>query len=143
MSSADTGHPPSLLRGAAVAAAIVGATGSIYLLSRAGSHQPSIILWILFIGWILLPWIALLFAWRSNRRWLMQVRKVLYWLMIGMASVSLPGYAGVFSPPNTKLAFVFLVGPLLSWAVIGIFVVIVWIRSRAGNPALHDDQPTK
>jgi hypothetical protein len=101
------------MRTAATAALIAGAAGSLGFMLRAGRHNSSAILLILFAGWVLSPFAALL---RAN------MRGRLRGLSLAIAAGSLVIYgAVVLGPPVQKIAGVFLVIPAASWLLMGIF----------------------
>lgn len=99
---------------------VTAAAGSLGLLLNAGRKNNSLLLLVLFVTWVLSPYIALLFATVFSKRWPAAKRMTLYILMLVLSLGSLIGYSGALSPSGTKPAFVFLVVPLISWLVIGI-----------------------
>jgi len=120
----------SLLRTVAVIAALIGALGSLGLMLHAGRKNNSVLLIALFVIWVLSPFIALLVANAISTRWSFHTRVTLYVLMLVITVGSLVSYSGVFSPPGTKPAFVFLVVPLLSWLLMAIVIPIAASLSR-------------
>ncbi len=119
----------SLLRPIAMIVLMCGALASLGLVLNAGRHTPALLL-ILFIGWVLSPFIALLIAYAISKRWLVIARVTLYSLMLIITIGSLVGYSGVWSPPGTKPAAVFLIVPLSSWVIMVIVIPIVSRLSR-------------
>lgn len=88
---------------------------------RAGRHNPSLVLLALFTGWVLSPFIGLVAA----RRWSLIPRPALNTAMMFVASASVVIYGYVsLGPPRNKIAAVFLMVPLASWALIGIAIAI-------------------
>jgi len=120
----------NLLQTVAMVVAIVGAIGSLYFMFKAGHNQKSILLIVLFTGWVLSPFVGLFLAIKTSNRRIIPTRALLYWLRIIVAIGSLVAYSGVLTPSGTKGAFIFLVAPFTSWVVI----VIVFLMSRRLQP---------
>ena len=115
----------NLLRSIALTTSIFGAVVSLYLVLYAGRNQSSILLIILFIVWVLSPFIGLFFANKISKRWTLNTRKSFYWLTMILTIGSLIAYSGILTPPKTKLTFLFLVIPLMSLLLIIIFIARV------------------
>jgi len=98
---------------------------------NAGRNQNSILLIVLFTGWVLSPFIGLFIADMISKRWLSKTRFNIYSLMIFLTLTSLLVYSGALNVPGTKPAFKFLIVPLISWILILIIVPIK--RKRANN----------
>ncbi len=112
----------NLLRKAVLIIAVIGAIASLVFVFYAGQNNKSIILRLLFIGWVLSPFAALLAANVSKRA--MNNRSMLYWLTI-VAAVVLPViYSGILSPPGAKLTSYFLFVPLIMWIAIAAFILV-------------------
>jgi hypothetical protein len=108
-----------LLRGAALIAAPAGAVGSLALMFLVGRRQPSIILIVLFTGWVLSPFAALLWAEVLSKRWPVVPRATLHIVMLAITLGSLAVYGVVaLGPPRPKPASAFLIVPLASWLLI-------------------------
>ncbi len=120
----------TILHALALVGIFVGAAGSLGLMLHAGRHNNSSLLVILFTGWVLSPFIALMAANTVYSRWVVSARMTLYILMLFLAAGSLVGYSGVLSPKGTKTAFVFLAVPLVSWLLIVIIIPIAASCSR-------------
>ncbi|MEO8886263.1 MAG: hypothetical protein ABI367_09390 [Mucilaginibacter sp.] len=115
----------NIFQKAALATVIVGAVISLILVIDAGQNNKSIILRLLFMGWVLSPFVAFVAA-NVSKRWVFKVRAVvLYWLTIIIAVASPVIYSGVLSPPGAKLTPLFLFVPLFAWTIITIFIVAV------------------
>ena len=112
---------------------IAGAVVSVALTRHAGRHNKSVILPLMFISWVLSPFIALLVANSMSARWPVTVRVILYFLMILIAIGSLVVYSGIFSSAGAKPAGVFLIVPLLSWLLIVIVIPVTLVISRRNN----------
>ena len=110
---------------------LAGAIGSLVLMFNAGRNQKSILLIILFTGWVLSPFIGLVVAHVISKHWLVKTRITLYFLMIFITLASLIGYSGTLNVPGTKPAFKFLIVPLISWVLILIIVPIRRKKSHA------------
>jgi hypothetical protein len=125
-----------LLRGVALVAVVAGAVGSIGLMLRAG--HPPLFLRVLFVIWVLSPFVALAWANIVSKRWPVLTRVTLYSVMLFLTVGSLAIYGNVaFGPPRPKPAFVFLVVPLGSWLLMTIAVSIAaLISGRLSRQAL-------
>ena len=115
---------PNLLQIMAIIFAFIGAIGSLYFMFKAGRNQKSILLIVLFTGWVLSPFLGMLWATKTSNRWIIPARESIYWLMIILAIGSLVAYSGALLPSGTKTAFIFLVAPFTSWVVIVIGILI-------------------
>jgi len=122
----------SFLRTIALIMVLVGAVGSLGLVLNAGRHTPVLLL-VLFVGWVLSPFIALLIANVVSKRWSSLTCKTLYILMLVITLVSLVSYSGALTPPETKPASIFLLVPLTSWLLIMTVIPIARRMSRKNN----------
>ena len=107
-----------------------GAISSLVLMFNAGHNQKSILLIVLFTGWVLSPFIGLFIADMISKYWLPKTRLAIFWLIIFIALASLIFYSGTLNVPGTKTAFKFLIVPLISWVLI---LVIVPIKRKISN----------
>ena len=123
----------NLLRIIALIVLFAGAIGSVVLMFNAGRDQKSILLIVLFTGWVLSPFIGLFIADMISKRWLLKTRIIIYLLIIFITLASLIGYSGVLNVPGTKPAFKFLIVPLISWLLILLIVPIKRKRSNESN----------
>jgi hypothetical protein len=114
----------NLLRIIALIVLFVGAIGSLVLLFNSGRDQKSIVLIVLFTGWVLSSFIGLFIADMISKRWLPKTRITIYLLIIFITLASLLFYSGALNVPGTKPAFKFLMVPLISWVLMLIFVPI-------------------
>ena len=119
-----------LLHTIALIVLLAGAVGSLGLTFYTGRRNASVLLLMLFAGWVFSPFIALLVANVFSKHWSVLTRVTLYLLMLGITVGSLLGYSGVLSPPDAKPAFIFLVVPLLSWLLMAIVIPIARYLSR-------------
>ena len=108
---------------------------SLVLTLRAGQNNHSIVLPLLFIGWVLSPFIMLIIATLIFKRSSVIMQTIIYWLMIVIAPCSLLGLSGVLSPVGTKPAAVFLIVPFISWVIITVVLIIGTLvqRKKAGK----------
>ncbi len=120
----------NLLFGIALVVLVAGAGFSFVLVLRAGHNNKSVLLPLLFVGWVLSPFIAFMVVNVFARRWPDVPRITLYCLMLVITSVSVAAYNGAFSAPGAKLTGVFLIVPLLSWILMAIIIPVALSRSR-------------
>jgi len=118
------------LRIIALIALSVGAISSLVLMFNAGHNQKSILLILLFTGWVLSPFIGLFIADMISKHWLPKTRLAIYLLIIFITLASLIFYSGALNVSGTKPAFKFLIVPLISWVLI---LVIVPIKRKRSN----------
>jgi len=128
-----------LLRRAARLAVLVGAVGSVGLMLRAGQRTPRFLL-VIFVFWVLSPFMAVALADLVSKRWPILTRATLYVVMLVITLGSLAVYGhDALSPPRAKAAFVYVVVPPASWLVIVIAVAIAALiagrLSRRGDGA--------
>ena len=116
--------PPGVFRKIALLMILIGAAGSLYFVLRAGHRNHSILLVLLFIFWVLSPFMALLVASVVSNRWSAITRSALYVLIFLLPVGSLFFYSGTWVVSGTRPAFVFLVVPLVSWLLMGIVLPI-------------------
>jgi hypothetical protein len=120
--------PIRLFHKIAVLTVLAGGGGSLGFMLYTGRHNDSVVLKLLFAGWVLSPFIALLLVNAVAQRWSLIKRLTHYSLMLLITVGSLVIYSGVWSPPAAKPAFVFLVVPLISWMLMGIAILIAAFR---------------
>jgi len=106
------------LRSAARLALSVGAAGSVLLMLRAGSRQRSVLLILLFTGWVLSPFLALALANLRAARLPARMRHALYGSMFGVTAVSFTIYGLHAVRGAMKAGFVYLFGPAMCWLLI-------------------------
>lgn len=113
-----------LIRSGVLIAVVAGAAGSLGLMFRVGRHQNSFLLLALFTGWVLAPFMALIWAHFVARRWTAVARTTLYALMLVITAGSLGLYGDVaFGPPRPQPAFRFLWVPLASWLLLALVLI--------------------
>jgi hypothetical protein len=125
----DTGRP-GLFRIVAMVAAVAGSVGSEILMLTVGRRsQP--LLTVIFFVWLLLPFVALAWANVVSKHWPSLVQVALYCATLLIALGCLAFYGGVILPPaGSPRAFVFVMAPLASWALMLIVVPIAAAISR-------------
>ena len=119
-----------LLRIISLVALVAGTVGSEILVIRAGgSAQP--LLSVLFFVWIILPLVALAWANIASKSWQPFVRISLYSTTLLIALGSLAFYGRIILPRGgSPRAFVFVMGPIASWALMLIVVPTAAALSR-------------
>ncbi len=127
-----------LLRGAALIAVLLGAVGSVGFLMHAGQRTPPFLL-VLFVLWVLSPFVAVVLAGLVSKRWPVLTRAAIHGVMLVLTLGSLPIYgAVVFGRLRAKPAAVFLLVPLASWLLIAIVVPISALISRQQSRRVND-----
>ena len=140
---ANRGKPDgSLLRTGALISVLVGALGSVGLVLRAGQGTPRLLL-VLFIIWVLSPFVALGWATARSKYWSVPARRTLCCLSLLLTPASLAIYGGAVhvAPPGSANAFVYVAIPPLSWLVMTLAVLAAVAvsrrRSTRGTDAQH------
>ena len=133
-SIASRGRPDSgflgLLRAVARIAVVAGAVGSVGLTLRAGRSTPRFLL-VLFVIWVLSPFVALAWANMVSKRWPLLTRATLYCVTLVITLGSLAIYGNVVLPPKgSPRAFVFVIVPPGSWLLMATVVPIAALMSR-------------
>jgi len=120
-----------LLRVAALIAVPAGALGSLGFMFRVGQRNQSVLLAVLFAGWVLLPFVGLVWAYLASKRWTASAQTMLHWLMLIIALGSLLIYGNVaLGPPRPQPARFFLLVPLASWVLIALVAAIGAKKAR-------------
>ena len=130
---ASRGRPdggfPGLLRVVALISVVAGAAGSVGLMLRAGRSTPRLLL-VLFVIWVLSPFVALAWANLVSKRWSVLTRATLYCVTLVITLGSLTIYGDIVLPPaGSPRAFVFVVVPPGSWLLMTIVVPIAALIS--------------
>jgi len=119
-----------LLRTAARIAVVVGAVGSVGLTLRAGRTTPRLLL-VLFVIWVLSPFVALAWANVVSKRWSLLTQATLHCLTLVITLGALAIYGEVVLPPaGSPRAFVFVIVPPVSWLLMTIVIPIAALVSR-------------
>jgi hypothetical protein len=124
------------LRTAALAAAALGAAGSVALTLRAGNRNPSRILILMFLVWVVSPFVLFVAADMLGKGWPVAARTALHAATIVAALVSLAVYGGVvLGPSPPKIARFFLVVPPVSvlFAAAAAVAAAGFFRGRRGD----------
>jgi hypothetical protein len=121
---------PTFFRTIALVALFIGASGSLRLMFLASQHQKSVLLIILFNGWVLLPFIGLLAAVFKSGSWSAGARDTLYVLILFVTLASLLSYSGILTFGDVRPAFKFLMVPLLSWILIAVVLLAARLMAR-------------
>ena len=130
------GRPASgflgLLRAVALIAVVAGAVGSLGLMLRAGQRTPRLLL-VVFVIWVLSPFVSLAWANAVSKRWSVLTRATLYCvtLVITLGSLAIYGELVVVKPPGSANAFLFVVVPPGSWLLLAIVVPTAAFISRS------------
>lgn len=119
------------MRAAARTAVVVGALGSVTLLLYAGRSNRHYLVTVLFIIWVLAPFVALALARRMSEAWSSATRTTLHavTLIVTVASLAIYGYRAMF-PPRSTGAFVFVIVPPLSVLLVLLVLAIAALLSR-------------
>jgi|ERR1022692_88712 hypothetical protein len=126
-----------ILRGTAMIAVVAGAAGSLGVMFRAGRHQKSLILILLFTVWVLSPFVGFVLANVVSKRWSTPARATLSVVMLVVTVASLAIYGAVaFGYTTLKVGFVFLVVPLASLVIIAIVVTVAKLISDRRTPRI-------
>ena len=124
------GRSYGILIGAARIALVVGAVGSVALMLRSGRNTPRFLL-VLFVAWVLSPFVALAWANMVSKRWSVLTRTTLYWVTIVITLTALAVYSGLILPPaGSPPAFIFVAVPPASWFLITAVVLTAALVSR-------------
>ncbi|MEO5583781.1 MAG: hypothetical protein ABIR66_13915 [Saprospiraceae bacterium] len=117
-------------------AVLIASVGSLDFMYNGSHQQKSIILMLLFTGWVMLPFAGLLVFDTIAKSWSSRARNLLYWFILILSVASLIAYSGVLLPSGTKTAFIFLVAPVISWLII-ILVIMVSRYGRDQRDHIH------
>ena len=117
-----------VLRRAALLFVLAGGMSSLALTFWMGRRNSSLVLVVLFLGWVASPFVALLQVHRVAGAWTPPRQKNAYRLMFLVSVGSVFVYAwAVFQAHLAKPAGPFLLVPLASWFLIA---ATLWIGNR-------------
>lgn len=122
------------LRTAARVAVVVGATGSVGLMLRAGRSTPRLLL-VAFVFWVVSPFVALAWAHLAAERWSVPTRTTLYCVTLVITLGSLVIYGFDLAPSGSARAFSFVAVPPGSWILMAVVVPIAALVSRRRSRA--------
>jgi hypothetical protein len=112
-------------------AVVAGAMGSVGLLLRAGRDTPRFLL-VLFVGWILAPFLALAWAHTLSPRWPVLPRATLYGMTLVVTLASWAIYGGaILRPSGSSGGFYFVLVPAASCVLTAIAISIAALISRS------------
>jgi hypothetical protein len=121
------------MRAAALIAVVCGAAGSVVLMLRAGQRSPTLLI-VLFLGWVLSPFVLLVIADAASKRWSALTRLALYAAMLVVAVGSLAVYADdARGHRRPQAAFVYVAVPPASWLLLAAVVPIAAAMSRRSS----------
>ncbi|MBI3406449.1 MAG: hypothetical protein HY046_13430 [Acidobacteria bacterium] len=120
-----------LLRAAALIAVVVGTVGAEGLMLRAGQHTPRFLL-VLFVGWVLMPFLALAWANGVSQHWPVLTRATLYCvtLAIALGTLAIFGDLLVVKPAGSARVFAFVAVPPASLFLMAVVVPLAALISR-------------
>jgi hypothetical protein len=119
-----------LLRAVALVSVGAGAVGSLGLMFRASDRTPPFLL-VLFVIWVLSPFVVLAWAHMISKRSVVLTQTTLYGVTLVIALCSLAIYGNLVAPPaGSPRAFVFVAVPPASWLLMTIAVSIAALISR-------------
>src|SRR5262249_48193531 len=119
------------MRTTALITILLGATGSFGLMLNAGRNQPSLLLTVLFTGWVLAPFAAILWAHMASKPWTPLLQRTLYGLEFLITAGSLTIYGSfALGALKAKAGFIFLVVPAVTWIVTALALGLSALKSR-------------
>jgi len=129
---------------AAMIGLTIGAVTSLALMLRAGRHQRSVVLVLLFSAWVLSPFLGLVYAHLSSTQWLRSARVVLSALTVLIVCGCPAIYAAVaFGRTTLKMGFVFLFIPFMCWLLTGFVVGLALLSSRNAWRQSDESRPKR
>jgi hypothetical protein len=126
------------LRTLSLVVVAAGAVGSIALMLRAGQRTPRLLL-VLFIIWVLSPFVALVWANNASKRWTAVTRAAVYCvtLVVALGSLMVYGELVDLRPAGSANAFLWVAVPPASLVfltlVVSLAALISRQRSRRGS----------
>lgn len=119
------------LRLTALIALVTGAVGSIGLWIRAAQHPPPLII-VLFVVWVLSPFVVLGIGHVVAKRWPPSTQSALYWVTLLATTASIVIYADDAVVHRTAHpAVVYVAVPPASWLVSAVAIGLgAWIARR-------------
>lgn len=118
-----------LLSAAARVAVVAGAIGSVGLMLRAGRSTPRLLL-VVFVFWVVSPFVALAWASVVSERWSVLTRTTLYCVTLVITLGSLVIYGFDLTPAGSARAFSFVAVPPGSWLLVAVVVPVAALVSR-------------
>jgi hypothetical protein len=127
----------SLLRKIAYIVLLAGASGSLVSLIRTGHNNKSVLLSVLFIIWVLSPFLGLLAGLVFSRRRKIFNSIVFYFLLFAVTISSLNFYSGILGFHGPKPAFIFIVVPFFSWLLMAVVIILARSIMKKREQELH------
>ncbi len=105
------------LRLCALIALVIGAAGSLAFWIHAAKHPPPLLI-LLFVAWVLSPFVVLGIGHVVAKRWAPSTRTALYWVTLLVTVASIVIYADdAVSHRTAHPAAVYVMVPPASWVV--------------------------
>lgn len=115
-------------------AVVAGAAASLGPLFYVGRRTPRFLL-VLFVGWVLAPFAALVLADVLSRRWSVAARTTLHVVTLILPIGSFVSYLSVaLKPPAAQRAPMFVLMPIVSWIVMLTVIPIAAFVSGRMSP---------
>ena len=110
---------------------VVGAAGSLALMLYGGRSNTHLLITLLFIVWVLAPFVLLALAERRSRSWspLAQTTLRAMTLILAAGSLAIYAYRAAF-PPRTTGAFLFVIVPPVSVVLVLVALAVASLMSR-------------
>ena len=120
-----------MLRRGAVIAIVFGATGCVALFLRASEHPPPVLV-VLFILWLISPFVLLGWMHAASARWASATQTTLHVVTLAIALASLAIYSGLLriTSAGAPRAAPFVVTAPASWLLIAVVVSLAALVSR-------------
>lgn len=108
-----------------------GALGAVGLMLYASRDNTHILLNLLFVGWVLAPFVALSFAEAKSSHWPMRMQTTLHWVALIVVAVTLVLFVRrIYHPPQHQPASVFVLVP----PVAIVFMVVIVGLAKVLSP---------
>jgi len=119
------------LRATSLVALVIGAIGSLGLWIHAAQHPPPLII-VLFVVWVLSPFVVLGIGHVVAKRWAPSTKAALYWVTVLVTVASIVIYADdAVAHRTAHPAFVYVAVPPASWLVSAVAIGLgAWIARR-------------
>ena len=118
-----------LVAPAGTIAIVVGAVGSVALFLRASQRKgPTPLLIVLFVIWVLSPYVLLVVARLFAKRWPPSSRAWIHLAAVVVAALSLVAYSVTALGPSEPKTQVFVLVAPVSWLLVAIAVGIAAVR---------------
>ena len=120
-----------MMRTASLVAIAVGAAGAVVFFVRAADHPPPILI-VLFIVWLISPFVLLGWMHVASTRWSASTQTALHGvtIVIALASLAIYGNLIAVTPAGSPKAAPFVVVAPASWLVIATVVGAAAVLAR-------------